>query len=458
MKIFLEIVNGYIWGIPLLLIIAVGFYLTCASKFAQVRLFPHAIGLFIKTFRRKNDKSNGISGYRALCTALSATVGTGNIAGVAGAIAIGGPGAIFWMWVCAVLGMVIKFAEIVLAIRFRKKNMHGEYFGGPMYTILGGLPQKYAPLAFIYAFFGVVASFGIGNTTQVNAISDSLRNILHYFGRDLGLLGALLLGLILTILVILAFNNGANGVGVWAEKLIPAASLLYIILSAGLLILRRDQIPAALQSIFAGAFRPSSATGGVLGSMAMTMRVGAARGVFTNEAGMGTASIAHAAADVANPAEQGLMGSIEVFLDTILICTLTGLAVICSGVSIPYGTDPGVALTMDAFSCVYGKRAGIILSVLVCLFAFATILGWGIYGIRCAQFLFGEKAWNIYLLFQVCAIFIGIIMNTSTVWILAEIVNGLMTIPNLIAIILLAGEFLSIIKDYEFRRKTHSLN
>lgn len=459
MDTIIETVNRLIWGVPvLLLILFVGIYLAIRTGFCQVRFFPIAIKEFFRSLKNNAQNKEGVSSYRALCTALAATVGTGNIAGVAGAIAIGGPGVVFWMWVCAILGMVTKFAEITLAIKYRTKNDKGEFVGGPMYMIRQGLPGKFRVLSFIYAFFGVVAAFGVGNATQVNAVTDSIKYIAGTVNCEFGIEESLFLGIIIAVLLIIAFRGGASGIGNWAEMLVPIASMIYIILALGIIILRRHSLLEAVAAIFAGAFSPRSVTCGVVSSAFLTLRIGASRGVFTNEAGMGTASIAHAGAIISHPVEQGMMGIVEVFLDTILICTLTALAILCSGVPIKYGIDPGITLTMNAFVAVYGDWCVYLITALVCILAFATILGWGLYGVRCAQYLFGDHVWNIYVCMQAVIVLVGIFLTTSVVWNLAEIVNGLMAIPNLIALVILSPEFIQILKDYLFKRKAYSSN
>lgn len=459
MENIVESVNRMIWGIPvLLLILIVGIYLTVRTNFCQIRMFPLAIKKFFHSFQSKAQHAGEISSYRALCTALAATVGTGNIAGVAGAIAIGGPGVIFWMWVCAILGMVTKFAEVTLALRFRTKNDHGEFVGGPMYMIRLGLPKKYHFLSYLYAFFGVVAAFGVGNAAQVNAVVDCFKCISGVLDHNFGVRESVLLGAIIVLLLIRAFRGGASGIGHWAEMLVPAASVIYILLTLGTLCLRWRYVPAAFEAILLGAFTPRSATCGVISSVLLTLRVGASRGVFTNEAGMGTASIAHAGAVAPHPVEQGLMGMIEVFLDTILICTLTALAILCSRIAIPFGTDPGIMLTLHAFATVYGDWVVFVITALVCILAFATILGWGLYGARCAQYLFGARIWKRYVCIQAFIVLLGVLLKTSVIWNLAEIVNGLMAIPNLTALIMLSPELIHLVKEYRINREAYSLH
>ena len=445
----LEKINGFVWGIPaLILIIEVGLYLNVFTGLVQFALFPKAIKLFMRKLWAREDGDNGTSAYRALCTALAATVGTGNLVGVAGAIAIGGPGAVFWMWMCAFLGMATKYAEATLAVRFREKNEQGEYVGGPMYMIQNGLGRSWKWLAGVYCFFGVVASFGVGNATQVNALVSGITGTLSYFGFRETAAGNWVIGLILAVLVGFMLLGGAKRIGRIAEQLVPFASVLYILLAVGVLAARHDRIGHAFTAILQGAFSPLAVTGGVLGSSFQALRTGASRGVFTNEAGMGTASIAHAAAEVEHPAEQGLMGIIEVFLDTVLICTLTALVILCSGVAIPYGTDAGAVLTTDAFSSIYGEWISIPITIALCCFAFATVLGWGLYGARCAQYLFGNKSWKCYAIIQSFVVVIGAVMHTGTVWLVSEIVNALMAIPNLLALALLSPELIKLTAQY----------
>jgi len=442
---FLTLCNALLWGAPaLLLILGVGLYLTLRLGFCQLTLFPQALRSFLRQFRAGKAGEEGVSSFQAMCTALAATVGTGNLVGVAGAICLGGPGAVFWMWLSGVLGMVTKFAEATLAVRFRVKVKTG-WQGGPMYTITQGLGQRWLPMAKLYCLFGIVAAFGVGNATQVNAAITGLNSILPGEAtrqRDL------LLGILLALLMGSMLLGGARRIGAAAEMLVPFAAGGYILLCVGVLLAKADAVPQAFASIFRGAFSPRAVTGGMLGSAFQALRVGCSRGVFTNEAGMGTASIAHAAAEVDHPCRQGLMGIMEVFLDTILICTLTALVILVSGVPIPYGTDAGAALTTRAFSQVYGSFAAGLIALALILFAIATILGWGLYGARCAEFLFGSKAWRWFALAQTAAVVIGAVAEGGDVWLLAETVNGLMVIPNLISLAALTPELRRLTKEY----------
>ena len=447
----LESVNGFVWGFPVLFgIIGVGVFLSVRTGFVQFRLFPKAIIAFFRQFGKSGNQ--GESSFRALCTALAATVGTGNIAGVAGAIALGGPGAVFWMWICALLGMVTKFAEAVLAVRYRAVNPNGEIVSGPMHMIRNGLSKKWNWLAGLYSFFGVVAAFGVGNATQINTLVGSVNGLMHAYGGGQSLAGDLLMGSVMACLIFFIFRGGTKSIGTAAEMLVPFASIAYLLLGAGVLITRVSALPQAFSAIFVGAFSPKAVTGGILGSAFSALRVGASRGTFTNEAGMGTAAIAHGAAQVNHPVEQGLMGIIEVFLDTIVICTMTALVILTSGVAIPYGMDAGATLTADALALTYGSWVHFPLALALACFSLATILGWGLYGARCAQYLFGRKAWDLFVWVQCAAVIFGAVLKTGTVWMLAEIVNGLMAIPNLIMLVFLSPELVRLTREYKNMR------
>ena len=438
-------IQDAILGLPAAaLILGVGLYLTIQLGFPQLVLLPKALGLF---FRRMfaGKPREGVSSFQALCTALAATVGTGNLVGVAGAICLGGPGAIFWMWVCAFFGMATKYSEAALAVRCRVKTSDG-YAGGPMYTMTCGLGQGFRLLAKAYCVFGILAAFGVGNAAQINAVVTGVNGAVSRFGGEPSLRGNLMMGLILAVLAGFLLFGGAKRIGAAAELLVPIAAGCYILLCIGVLLVFRRRIPAAFGQILAGAFCPRAVTGGILGSAFQALSVGCRRGVFTNEAGMGTASIAHACAE-AEPAEQGLMGMVEVFLDTIVICTLTALVILVSGVPIPYGVDVGGELTTAAFSQVYGAGASLFLAGALSLFAIATILGWGLYGSRCAQFLFG--GWKGFAAAQTAMVVLGAVLDTQVVWQLSEIANGLMAIPNLICLAALTGELRRITKDYK---------
>ena len=453
----LETVNNIVWGIPaLVLILGIGLYLSIRTGFAQIRFFPRALGRFLARLRRR-DTSQGVSPFQALCTALAATVGTGNLAGVAGAMAIGGPGAIFWMWVCGILGMMTKYAEATLAVRYQVCHPDGTCSGGPMHMITRGLGPRWRPLALCYCFFGVIASFGVGNCTQINAVLTGIREVSRTLGYEGGRGFDLCLGILFGILVVAMLLGGARRIGEAAEKLVPFAAGLYILLAAGVLVVRGNQIPRAVMSILSGAFSPRAVTGGTIGSVFLVLRVGISRGVFTNEAGMGTASIAHGSTRVRHPAEQGLMGIMEVFLDTLVICTMTALVILVSGTPIPYGIDEGLALTNRAFASVYGGWISVVITLETCCFAFATILGWGLYGARCAEFLFGKNVWKAFALVQGIAVVFGAVWDTGTVWLLADTVNGLMAIPNLVALVMLSPELVRLTASYRLIHQPRTL-
>ena len=440
MERLISTINNVVWGAPaLVMILGTGAYLSVATDFAQLRLFPLAVRSFFEKLRK--PKIDGVSPYQALCTALAATVGTGNIAGVAGAIALGGPGSIFWMWLCAIFGMITKLAEATLAVHYREKDGRA----GPMYVIQKGLGPKWTWLAKLYCFFGVVAALGVGNATQINAVIGGYRDVLQYFGKTGTYTGDLCIGLVAAAILLAILLGGAKRIGRFAEKLVPFAAVSYLILCVGALAVNAHRIPDAITQILVGAFSPRAATGGVLGSAFLSLRVGVSRGVFTNEAGMGTAGIAHGAAEVTHPLEQGLMGIMEVFLDTIVICTMTALVILCGGENIPYGSDIGVHLTTGAFANTYGSWVSIPISLFLCCFAFATMIGWGLYGIRCAQYLFGKTAWKTFAVIQAVVLVVSTLLKTETIWALSETVNGLMAIPNLLALWLLCPQLVKLI-------------
>lgn len=445
MKRFLSLVNGFVWGAPALLgILGVGLFLTLRLKAVQLRLLPKAVRQLTGKHGRETD---GISPARALCTALAATVGTGNLVGVAGAVCLGGPGAVFWIWVCGFLGMAVKYAETVLAIRYREETAGG-FTGGPMYVMVRGLGEKFRPMARVYCVFGILAAFGVGNGVQINSAVAGIRGILDSAGFSLGKEGTLILGLLLAAVIGSVLLGGARRIGAAAESIVPVAAAGYMLLCVTVLILRRERLPDAMRDIFTGAFSPKAVTGGMIGGAFQALRIGCSRGVFTNEAGMGTASIAHACAQTDHPVRQGMLGILEVFLDTVVICTLTALAILVSGVKIPYGTDGGAFLTGEAFSLVLGNWARAVIGVFLVAFALATVLGWGLYGGRCAQFLFGQKAWKGFCIAQLPVIVLSAIGDSAALWQLSETVNGLMAIPNLITLALLSSEVVALTKEY----------
>ena len=450
-------INSFIWGVPAMIcIIGVGLLLSFRTRFIQIRKFGYALKNTIgRIFKKEEASSGAMTPFQAVCTALAATVGTGNIAGVAGAIAIGGPGAVFWMWVSALLGMCTKFAEVTLAVHFREKNKHGDYVGGPMYYIKNGLGKNWMWLAYAFAIFGVITVFGTGNATQVNTITTAINSaLLNYNIIDTSSAGMvnLIIGIIITFIVGGILLGGIKRIGKATEKLVPFMALLYVVLGIGVIIINIDTIPAVLRSIFEGAFNPTAITGGVVGSFFLSMKKGVSRGIFSNEAGLGTGSIAHASADTKEPVQQGLFGIFEVFADTIIICTLTALTILCSGVTINYGVDAGAELTISGFVATYGNWISIFTAIALCCFAFSTILGWGLYGARCIEFIFGEKVIKPFMVVYSLIAIVGATADLELIWGISDTCNGLMAIPNLIALFLLSGTVVKLVKEH-FKNK-----
>lgn len=448
-----NVVNNFIWGVPAMIcIIGVGLYLSIRTRFLQIRKFPYAMKVTLGRMMKKKEASDGaLTPFQAVCTALAATVGTGNVAGVAGAIAIGGPGAVFWMWVSALLGMCTKFAEVTLAVHFRETNAQGDLVGGPMYYIKNGLDKKWHFLAYLFAAFGVLAVFGTGNATQVNTITTAIDSALSSFNAlpaDAVKLVNLIIGVALAIIIALILIGGIKRIGNVTSKLVPFMAIMYIVLALGVIIFHIKSVPAVFASIIEGAFHPASVTGGVVGSFFMSMKKGVSRGIFSNEAGLGTGSIAHACADTKKPVKQGFFGIFEVFVDTIIICTMTALVILCSGVPVNYGEAAGAELTISGFTAVYGNWVSIFTAVAMCCFAFSTIIGWGLYGTRCIEFLLGSRSNMPFMVLYSLTAIVGATMNLGLMWSIAETFNGLMVIPNLIAVFLLSGVVVKMTKEY----------
>ena len=448
-----NVVNNFIWGVPAMIcIVGVGLLLSIRTGFLQIRKFPYAMKVTIGRMLKKREASDGaLTPFQAVCTALAATVGTGNIAGVAGAIAIGGPGAVFWMWISALLGMCTKFSEVTLAVHFREKNAEGDLVGGPMYYIKNGLKKQWHWLAYLFAAFGVLTVFGTGNATQVNTITTAIDSALYNYGviseQNVSTLN-LVIGIILAVLIGLILLGGIKRIGQVAEKLVPFMAVIYIILAIGVVILNYRNIPTVFASIFKGAFSPASVTGGAVGSFFMSMKKGVSRGIFSNEAGLGTGSIAHACADTRKPVKQGFFGIFEVFVDTIVICTLTALVILCSSVPVGYGDAAGAELTILGFTSTYGSWVSIFTAIAMCCFAFSTIIGWGLYGTRCVEFLLGTRANRPFMILYALVAIVGATMELGLMWNIAETFNGLMVIPNLIAVFLLSGVVVRLVKEY----------
>ena len=438
----LEILNeidAFVWGPPLLvLLVGTGILLTFRLKLLQVFKLPQALGLI---FSAKNDGSGDVNSFKALCTALAATVGTGNIVGVATAIKAGGPGALFWMWMAAFFGMATKYSECLLAVKYRTVDANGNISGGPMYYIENGLGKKYKPLAVMFAVFGVLcAYFGIGTFAQVNSIVEITQ-------ISAGI-PVVYTGIALTVVVAAVTIGGLKSIATVAAKVVPAMALLYFLTTVGIMIVFADQVPAAIATVLNSAFTPTAAQGGFLGATVMlAMRSGVARGVFSNESGLGSAPIVAAAAKTKWAAEQGLISMTGTFIDTIIICTLTGLSLVVSGVWC--GPLNGAAMTESAFTLAFPGFGSLLLLVGLVLFAFTTILGWNYYGERCVEYLMGVKAILPYRIIFICLIACGPFLKLEEIWVLADIVNGLMAIPNLIALIALSGVVVAETKAYQ---------
>lgn len=456
--------NGIVWGIPMMiLIVGTGLYFSTRTGFLQFRKFGYAMKNTIgKAFSKKEkiEDKGAVSPLQAVTTALAATVGTGNIAGVAGAIALGGPGAVFWMWISALVGMITKYAEVVLAVKYRERNEHGDWVGGPMYYIKNGLGRGWNWLAILFSLFGALAAFGIGNMTQVNTVAASVVTLFDEFslgGNESTI--RLVVGVVVALFVAMVIIGGLKRIGAVTEKLVPIMSLVYIVGALIVVFFNISSIGPVFKSIFVGAFNAKAALGGAVGiTIIESMKRGVGRGVFSNEAGLGSAPIAHAATSEKDPIKQGLFGIFEVFADTIVICTLTALTILMSGVigldgsgaQFVFGDDSlGANLTIAGFTSTFGgKAASVIITIGITLFATSTILSWSLYGSRCAEYLLGAKALTPYKIVFIVFIVVGATMELSLAWNIADTLNGLMAIPNLIALLGLSGVVIKLTKEY----------
>ena len=447
-------VNGFVWGpIMLALLVGTGIYLSFRVGFIQFSKigywWKNTIG---KIFQKSEAGEGEITPMQAVSTALASTVGTGNIAGVAGAIAIGGPGAVFWMWISALLGMCTKFAEVTLAVHFRERSDTGEWVGGPMYYIKNGLGSRWQILAVLYSLFGVLTDFGTGNANHVNNILTSIDSALLAYGSSLNSILPtvnLVVGVVVAMMVAMVLLGGVKRIGSVTEKLVPFMALFYVVLALGVVVINYRRFPAVLASIVGGAFDPQAFTGGAIGSIFLSMQKGVSRGIFSNEAGLGTGSIAHACADTRKPVKQGMFGIFEVFADTIVICTLTAMVILCSGVPVGYGSAAGAELTISGFTATYGGWSSIFTAVALCSFAFSTIIGWGLYGSRCIEFLFHtDKVVGPFLVVYSFVSILGATVDLGLLWSIADTFNGLMSIPNLMALLLLSGTVAKLTKEF----------
>ena len=460
-----DVVNNFIWGVPAMIcIIGVGLLLSFRTGFIQIRKFPYAMKVTLGRMLKKREASDGaLTPFQAVCTALAATVGTGNVAGVAGAIAIGGPGAVFWMWISALLGMCTKFSEVTLAVHFHERNANGDLVGGPMYYIKNGLKKHWHWLAYLFSAFGVLTVFGTGNATQVNTITTAIDSALYNYdiiSKESASTLNLILGIVLAALIALILLGGIKRIGQVTEKLVPFMAVMYILLALGVVIINFKAIPGVFGAIIEGAFNPSAVTGGVVGTMIVSMQKGVARGIFSNEAGLGSAPIAAAAAQTKEPVRQGLVSMTGTFIDTIVICTMTGLSIVLTGAWQVEGLE-GVQVTTYAFQHglpIPGQISAFVLMICLVFFAFTTILGWDYYSERCLEYLTNghKKTILTYRWLYILAVFIGPYMTVSAVWTIADIFNGLMAIPNMIALFALSGVIVKETKAF-FAAEKHKM-
>ncbi|MFV0301620.1 MAG: alanine/glycine:cation symporter family protein [Paracoccus sp. (in: a-proteobacteria)] len=432
--------NGIVWGVPMIvLILGTGFYLQLRLGFMPLFKIVYGLRMIWKSRKPGAAAEGEITPFAALMTALSATVGTGNIAGVAAAIAVGGPGALFWMWMTALVGMATKYAEVVVAVRYREVDDRGEHVGGPMFAIKNGLAKHWHWLATAFALFGGLAGFGIGNMVQANGIASAMENA---FG-----LNPYVTGVVIAVLTGAVVLGGIKRIGAVAEKLVPAMAIFYLICVAIVLIVFADQIPAALGTIITQAFNPTAAAGGFLGStVLMAIQRGVARGIFSNEAGLGTAGIAQAAGSTSDPVFSGLVGMMGTFIDTIVICTLTGLAIMVTGVWT--SGETGAVLTASAFEAAMPGVGKYLLAIGLAVFAFTTILGWGYYAEKCWEFLLGTASGKPFRILWTVMVFFGAVLSLDFAWLVADTLNALMAIPNLISLLLLTPVIVKLTRDY----------
>ena len=455
-----------VWG-PwmLMLLLGTGIYLSIRVGFLQFRKFGYAMKNTIGRIFQKSEAGAGeVTPFQAVSTALAATVGTGNIAGVTGAIAVGGPGAVFWMWISALFGMVTKYAEVVLSVRYRERNEKGDWVGGPMYYIRNGMGKSWNWLACVFCVLGALAAFGIGNMTQVNTIASSINNAINAFGGNTGALtftmfgqvvpvSSIVIGVIVAGIVMLVLFGGIKRIGAVAERLVPVMAAIYILASLAVVLSNLGSVGKIFAMIFKGAFSAEAALGGAFGITIMTtIQKGVGRGVFSNEAGLGSAPMAHAATSERNPVKQGMYGIFEVFMDTIVICTLTALTVLCGvekGIAIEWGQSAGTELVSAAFGTVFGTRLGaMMVAVGITLFALSTILSWSLYGTRCFEFLLKGRGVRVYQGLFVVVVVIGATLKLDLVWNIADTLNGFMAIPNLIALLGLSGVVVKLTKEH----------
>ena len=461
-----NLLNNIAWG-PwmLVLLVGTGIFLSIRVGFLQFGKFGYAMKNTLgKVFKKTEAGEGEITPFQAVSTALAATVGTGNIAGVTGAIAVGGPGAVFWMWVSALFGMVTKYAEVVLSVRYRERNDQGDWVGGPMYYIRNGMGKGWNWLACVFCVLGALAAFGIGNMTQVNTIASSINNAINAFGGSTGAatfqmfgqivpVSSIVIGVIVAGIVTMVLFGGIKRIGAVAERLVPVMAAIYILASVLVVLSNLGSIGKIVAMIFKGAFSAEAALGGAFGITIMTtIQKGVGRGVFSNEAGLGSAPMAHAATSERNPVMQGMYGIFEVFMDTIVLCTLTALTVLCGveqGIAIEWGQSAGTELVSAAFGTVFGNKLGALLvAVGITLFALSTILSWSLYGTRCFEFLLGGRGLRLYQCLFVVMVVVGATLKLDLVWNIADTLNGFMAIPNLIVLLALSGVVIKLTKEH----------
>lgn len=437
---FFNWLNGIVWGVPMIvLIIGTGLYLQLRLGFMPIRKVAYGFRMILKSRRPGRAAEGEITPYAALMTALSATIGTGNIAGVATAIAVGGPGALFWMWVTAFVGMATKYAEVVVAVKYREVDDKGEHAGGPMFAIKNGLGKHWQWLGTAFAIFGGLAGFGIGNMVQANGIASAVENA---FGIE-----TWISGIVMTVLTGAVILGGIKRIGAVAEKVVPFMAIFYLVCVAAVLVVFAGNIPQAIATIFTQAFSPTAATGGFLGStVLMAIRMGVARGIFSNEAGLGTAGIAQAAGSTANPVFSGVIGMMGTFIDTIIVCTLTGLAIMVSGVWA--SGETGAVLSSAAFEAALPGYGNYLVTISLALFAFTTILGWAYYAEKCWEYLIGTVSAIPFRMVWTVAVFFGATLSLDFAWLVADTLNALMAIPNLISLLLLSPVIAQLTRDY----------
>ncbi len=461
-----DAINNVVWGAPvLILLVGIGLLLTIRTGAMQFRHFGHAmkntLGKVFDKSTSKKAKAGEMTPFQAMTTALAGTVGTGSIAGVTAAIALGGPGALFWLWVAALIGMVTKYGEVLLAVKYRERTEFGEWAGGPMYYIKNGLGAKWKWLAGFFCLAAALAALGTGNAVQVGNITSSINTVIRAFNPNFSgeATANLIIGIVIAVLTAIVLFGGVQRLGAVTEKLVPAMAVVYVVACLAVVVVNIKNVPGVLGNIFSGAFSPAGATGGAVGSMMMALSWGIKRGVFSNEAGLGTAPMAHANTSETNPVKQGFYGVFEVFMASLIICTLTGLSLLCSGIHINYGIMGNTALNVQALSTVFGMKGGaLIIAIGISLFAFSTVLSWALYGGRCCEFLLGSKAIRVYQVIYVLIVVVGATMELDLAWNIADTLNGLMIIPNLIGLFVLSGVIVRETKAYFANLKEENKN